>query len=89
MFLQSREAKTMQALGRLRFMAAVLKKLLIPKLDLFSRKVSFISGVIEQGIELVVCEYPNVNTFFLHLLACFAEEERRQSVVFDCYRICL
>jgi DNA invertase Pin-like site-specific DNA recombinase len=53
-------------------------KLLIPKLDRFSRKVSFISGIIDQGIELVVCEYPNVSTFFLHLLACFAEEERRQ-----------
>jgi DNA invertase Pin-like site-specific DNA recombinase len=53
-------------------------KLLIPKLDRFSRKVSFISGIIDQGIELVVCEHPNVSTFFLHLLACFAEEERRQ-----------
>jgi DNA invertase Pin-like site-specific DNA recombinase len=53
-------------------------KLLIPKLDRFSRKVSFISGIIDQGIELAVCEHPNVSTFFLHLLACFAEEERRQ-----------
>ncbi|MEM8576737.1 MAG: recombinase family protein [Pseudomonadota bacterium] len=53
-------------------------KLLIPKLDRFSRKVSFISGIIDQGIDLVVCEHPNVSTFFLHLLACFAEEERRQ-----------
>ena len=53
-------------------------KLLIPKLDRFSRKVSFIAGIIDQGIELVVCEHPNVSTFFLHLLACFAEEERRQ-----------
>ena len=53
-------------------------KLLIPKLDRFSRKVSFISGIIDQGVELVVCEHPNVTTFFLHLLACFAEEERRQ-----------
>ncbi len=53
-------------------------KLLIPKLDRFSRKVSFISGIIDQGIELVVCEHPNVSIFFLHLLACFAEEERRQ-----------
>lgn len=53
-------------------------KLLLPKLDRFSRKVSFISGIIDQGIELVVCEHPNVSTFFLHLLACFAEEERRQ-----------
>jgi len=53
-------------------------KLLIPKLDRFSRKVSFISGIIDQGIDLAVCEHPNVSTFFLHLLACFAEEERRQ-----------
>jgi len=53
-------------------------KLLIPKLDRFSRKVSFIAGIIDQGVDLVVCEHPNVNTFFLHLLACFAEEERRQ-----------
>lgn len=53
-------------------------KLLIPKLDRFSRKVSFISGIIDQGVDLVVCEHPNVSTFFLHLLACFAEEERRQ-----------
>jgi DNA invertase Pin-like site-specific DNA recombinase len=35
-------------------------KLLIPKLDRFSRKVSFISGIIDQGVELVVCEHPNV-----------------------------
>ncbi len=54
-------------------------KLLIPKLERFSREVSFISGIIDQGIELVVCEHPNVSTFFLHLLACFAEEERRQT----------
>lgn len=53
-------------------------KLLIPKLDRFSRKVSFISGIMDQGVELVVCEHPGVSTFFLHLLACFAEEERRQ-----------
>ena len=52
-------------------------KLLIPKLDRFSRKVSFIAGIIDQGVELVVCEHPNVNTFFLHLLACL----RRKSVV--------
>ncbi|MBM1222532.1 recombinase family protein [Ponticoccus sp. SC2-23] len=53
-------------------------KLLLPKLDRFSRKVSFISGIIDQGVELEVCEHPGVSTFFLHLLACFAEEERRQ-----------
>lgn len=62
----------------LRLVKKTKSKLLIPKLDRFSRKVSFISGIIDQGIDIVVCEHPNVNTFFLHLLACFAEEERRQ-----------
>ncbi|MBF9052695.1 recombinase family protein [Rhodobacterales bacterium LSUCC1028] len=62
----------------LKLVKAHRAKLLIPKLDRFSRKVSFISGIIDQGIELAVCEHPNVSTFFLHLLACFAEEERRQ-----------
>ncbi|MBL4747580.1 MAG: recombinase family protein [Magnetovibrio sp.] len=62
----------------LRLVKKTKSKLLIPKLDRFSRKVSFISGIIDQGVDIVVCEHPNVNTFFLHLLACFAEEERRQ-----------
>jgi DNA invertase Pin-like site-specific DNA recombinase len=53
-------------------------KLQNPKLDRFSRKVSFNAGISDQGVDLVVCEPPNVNTFFLHLLARFAEEERRQ-----------
>ena len=41
-----------------------------------SLKVTFIAGIIDQGIELVVCEYLNVNRFFLRLRACFAEEGR-------------
>jgi DNA invertase Pin-like site-specific DNA recombinase len=62
----------------LRLVKKTKSRLLIPKLDRFSRKVSFISGIIDQGVDIVVCEHPNVSTFFLHLLACFAEEERRQ-----------
>ena len=34
-------------------------KLLIAKLDRFSRKVSFIASIMEQGIGLVVAEMPN------------------------------
>lgn len=52
-------------------------KLLIPRLDRFSRKVSFISGILDTGIDLVVSDNPNVSKFHLHLLSCFAEEERR------------
>lgn len=52
-------------------------KLLLPRLDRFSRKVSFVAGIIDQGVDLVVSDNPNVSSFFLHLLASFAEEERR------------
>lgn len=52
-------------------------KLLIAKLDRFSRKVSFIAGVMEQGIGLVVAEMPHATDFQLHIFAALAQEERR------------
>jgi len=51
--------------------------LLIARLDRFSRKVSFISWVMEQGVDLCVVEMPNASTFQLHIHAACAEEERR------------
>ena len=52
-------------------------KILIAKLDRFSRKVSFISGIMEQGIGLVVAEMPHATDFQLHIFAALAQEERR------------
>ena len=52
-------------------------KILIAKLDRFSRKVSFIAGIMEQGIGLVVAEMPNASDFQLHIFAALAQEERR------------
>lgn len=52
-------------------------KLLIAKLDRFSRKVSFISQIMEEGISLVVAEMPNASDFQLHIFAALAQEERR------------
>lgn len=52
-------------------------KLLIAKLDRFSRRVSFIAHVMEQGIALVVAEMPNATDFQLHIFAALAQEERR------------
>jgi DNA invertase Pin-like site-specific DNA recombinase len=52
-------------------------KLLIAKLDRFSRKVSFIASIMEQGIGLVVTEMPNATDFQLHIFAALAQEERR------------
>lgn len=52
-------------------------KILIAKLDRFSRKVSFIARVMEEGVGLVVAELPNATDFQLHIFAALAQEERR------------
>lgn len=52
-------------------------KLLIAKLDRFSRKVSFISRLMDEGIGLTVAEMPSATDFQLHIFAALAQEERR------------
>lgn len=52
-------------------------KLLIARLDRFSRRVSFIAHIMEQGIGLVCAEMPNASDFQLHIFAALAQEERR------------
>jgi DNA invertase Pin-like site-specific DNA recombinase len=51
--------------------------LLIARLDRFSRRVSFIAQIMEQGIGLVCAEMPNASDFQLHIFAALAQEERR------------
>jgi DNA invertase Pin-like site-specific DNA recombinase len=52
-------------------------KLLIAKLDRFSRRVSFIASIMDQGIRLAVAEMPHATDFQLHIFAALAQEERR------------
>ncbi|MEM7779454.1 MAG: recombinase family protein [Pseudomonadota bacterium] len=52
-------------------------KLVIAKLDRFSRRVSFISRIMDEGVELVVAEMPTATDFQLHIFAALAQEERR------------
>ena len=52
-------------------------RILIAKLDRFSRRVSFISGLMDQGVGLVVADMPNATDFQLHIFAALAQEERR------------
>jgi DNA invertase Pin-like site-specific DNA recombinase len=51
--------------------------LVIARLDRFSRRVSFIARVMEEGVKLVVAELPNATDFQLHIFAALAQEERR------------
>lgn len=51
--------------------------LIIAKLDRFSRKVSFISSLMDKGIHFVVAEMPNATPFQIHIHSALAEEEVR------------
>ena len=51
--------------------------LLVAKLDLLSRRVSFITGLLEiKGLEFKVACMPNADKFQLHIYAALAEQER-------------
>lgn len=50
----------------------------VSKLDRLSRDVHFISGLMVQRVEFVVCEFGRqVDPFMLHIRAAFAEQERK------------
>jgi DNA invertase Pin-like site-specific DNA recombinase len=52
-------------------------KLLISKLDRLSRKVSFISSLLEDSaLQIVVAQMPSADKFQLHIYAALAEQER-------------
>ncbi|MEO0418783.1 MAG: recombinase family protein [Pseudomonadota bacterium] len=51
--------------------------LVIAKLDRFSRRVSFISRIMDEGVRLVVADMPTATDFQLHIFAALAQEERR------------
>ena len=52
-------------------------KIVIARLDRFSRRVSFIASILDQGIGLVCAEMPSATDFQLHIFAALAQEERR------------
>jgi DNA invertase Pin-like site-specific DNA recombinase len=51
--------------------------LVIARLDRFSRRVSFIARIMDEGISLCCAEMPNATEFQLHIFAALAQEERR------------
>ena len=50
--------------------------LVIAKLDRLSRKVSFISAVMDSGVDFVAVDQPHATRLTLHILAAVAEHER-------------
>lgn len=51
--------------------------LVIAKLDRISRRVSFIAGLMESGVNFKVAEMSDATEFQLHIYAALAQEERR------------
>src|ERR1700746_89776 len=51
-------------------------KLIVAKLDRLSRNVSFISALMDSGVEFVAADMPQANKMTLQVLAVFAEHER-------------
>ena len=52
-------------------------KILIAKLDRFSRRVSFIARMMESDVGITVADMPTATEFQLHIFAALAQEERR------------
>lgn len=51
--------------------------LIIAKLDRLARSVSFISNLMESGVEFFACDMPVANRLTVHMLAAVAENEAR------------
>lgn len=49
--------------------------LVIAKLDRLSRNVSFITAIMESGVEFVACDIPHASKFTIHIFAALAEQE--------------
>ena len=50
--------------------------LIVAKLDRLGRQVSFLSALMESGVEFVACDNPHANKLTIHILAAMAEHER-------------
>ena len=63
------------AISKAKKLGAVL---LIAKLDRLARRVHFISGLMETGVQFRAADMPNADRFMLHVYAAMAEEEARR-----------
>ncbi|MCF2491478.1 recombinase family protein [Dyadobacter sp. CY347] len=52
--------------------------LIIAKLDRLGRNVAFIANLMESKVEFLAVDNPHANPLMVHLLAAFAEHERKQ-----------
>ena len=51
--------------------------LVIAKIDRLARNVSFVSSLMDAGIEFLACDMPSANNFTIHIFAALAEQEAK------------
>ncbi len=51
--------------------------LLIAKIDRLARNVSFVSSLMETGIDFIACDMPSANPFTIHIFSALAEQEAK------------
>lgn len=64
-----------QALHRAKVTGATL---LVAKMDRLARRVSFLAGLMDSGVDFVAVDNPNVNRLTVHILAAVAEDEAQR-----------
>lgn len=62
------------AIGRAKQEGAVL---IIAKLDRLARQVTFVSSLLDSGIEFVAVDMPTANNFTIHIFSALAEQEAK------------
>ena len=62
------------AIARAKQMGAILA---IAKLDRLARQVSFVSSLMDSGIEFVAVDMPTANNFSIHIFSALAEQEAK------------
>jgi DNA invertase Pin-like site-specific DNA recombinase len=62
------------ALAKCREIGATL---IVAKLDRLSRRVAFIARLMDERVPIVCCDYPSAPILQLHIVAAFAQDERR------------
>lgn len=51
--------------------------LAIAKIDRLARNVSFVSSLMDAGVEFLACDMPSANNFTIHIFAALAEQEAK------------
>ena len=51
--------------------------LVIAKIDRLARNVSFVSSLMDAGVEFVACDMPSANHFTIHIFSALAEQEAK------------